>query len=171
MTQPPEEERFFKNIIEMVKLIRKEVQRCYHEKKTPIDPQLIDMIGAFLQVLDKHTIIRIFINNSHTKCWDKIKMKDREFFRKDAGDIFASLPMDKVNLFSDLFFKYDEAGNRMITDDFERRLWAFFDSLVKISIKYVHKHREPDASGTYTKAFSVPEVDIEHHMKSWDIKM
>ena len=130
-----------------------------------------------IELYDKKSLIEGFIVNSHKLCWDSIKKRDEDFFVKNAGEIFKYLPMDKVDLFKDLFQTKDQNGNCVIEKELKDQLWRLFDVMVKISIKYVHKGRAPfstvkgkETISKYTVSF-YDDVDINHHSKVWEVAL
>jgi hypothetical protein len=173
----PEEERFSKNTTIMAQAVHESVQKLYNAGYKTVDPTLIGLAVTVISAFDKHYLIQGFIENSHEKCWDGIKRRDEIFFVDNASDIFKYLPMDKVNLFRDLFLTKDSHGNSVISQSLKNQLWDLFDAMIKISIKYIHKNRSPHSYQTYEgiinayRASFFDEVDIEKHSSVWGIKL
>ena len=177
MSNAPEEERFSKNTIIMAQAIHESVQKLYHGGYKTIDPTIVALAITVISSFDKHYLIQGFIENSHDKCWDSIKARNEIFFVDNASDIFKYLPMDKVNLFKDLFLTKDSTGKCVISQSFKDQLWELFDAMVKISIKYIHRGRDPYSySGsqgvvnTYGSQF-FDEVDLNYHSRVWNVKL
>lgn len=174
----PEEERFSKNTTIMAQAVHESVQRLYNAGYKTVDPNIVAFAVTVISAFDKHYLIQGFIENSHIKCWDSIKRRDEVFFLENASEIFGYLPMDKVNLFKDLFLTKDPQGNSVVPQSLKDQLWSLFDAMIKISIKYVHKHRGPysyqtDNGGivnTYGSSF-FDEVDINSHANKWGVKL
>ena len=61
------------------------------------------MIAAAIGAFNKKFLIEGFIENSHAKCWDNIKIRNEQFFSENSGDIFKYLPIHRVNLFKVIF--------------------------------------------------------------------
>lgn len=86
--------------------------------------------------------------------------------------------MDKVNLFKDLFTTKDKNGKNVISDQFKEQIWKLFDAMIKISIKYIHRQRNPyshkndegELIGAYGAEF-MDEVDINYHATVWELKL
>ena len=55
-------------------------------------------------------------------------------------------------------------GTAVVCDDDQLAIWDFFQSLVKIAIRYIHKKR------THNPSFKI-EVDLEYHCKKWNIDL
>jgi hypothetical protein len=173
----PEEDRFAMNTNILAQAIQESITKLYNTGYRTIDPSMIQMAAAVISAFDKHYLIKGFIENSHDKCWVYIKDKNEEFFLKNSSEIFKYLPMDRVNLFMDLFTTCDENGVCVISDDLKDEIWGLLQAMVKISIKYIHKMRVPKCSiinnvptNTYNRKF-FDEVELEKHAKSWNINL
>src|SRR5579864_3536793 len=128
----PEEERFAKNTTIMSQCIHDCIQKLYNAGYKTIDPGIIAIAVSVISAFDKHYLIQGFIENSHEKCWDGIKNRDEIFFVDNASDIFRYLPMEKVDLFRDLFLTKDTNGNYVISQGTKAEIWNLFDAMVKI---------------------------------------
>ena len=173
----PEEERFAVNTNILAQAIQESITKLYDTGYRTIDPGMVQMAVAVISTFDKHYLIKGFIKNSHNTCWVYIKDKNQEFFLKNSSEIFKYLPMDRVNLFMDLFTTCDENGVCVISDDLKDEIWGLLQAMVKISIKYIHKMRVPKCSiinnvptNTYNRKF-FDEVELEKHAKSWNINL
>lgn len=177
MSVAPEEERFAKNAGVMVSAVHECVEKLFNAGYKTIDPQIVALAGGLMSSFDKHYLIQGFIENSHEKCWDSIKERSESFFVENASDVFKYLPMDKVNLFKDLFTTKDPQGHSVISQSLKDQLWKLFEAMVKISIKYIHKHRQPYSYATqqgivnaYRSSF-FDEVDLIRHGRVWEVKL
>ena len=171
----PEEVRFSKNATILANALYESIETLYNAGYQTINPSLIQMAATMISSFDKHYLIQGFIENSHIKCWDLIKVKNEEFILKNSGEIFKYLPMNKVNLFVDLFTTKDQNGNFVISDDLKEEIWTILQAMVKISIKYVHKMRTPQCviinnniENIYTSSF-FDDIDLNKHCKVWNI--
>lgn len=177
MSVAPEEERFAKNTTIMAQAVHESVQKLYNGGYKTVDPGMVAFAVTVISAFDKHFLIQGFIENSHEKCWDSIKGRNEIFFIENASDIFKYLPMDKVNLFKDLFLTKDPQGNSVISQSLKNQLWDLFDAMIKISIKYIHKHRSPYSYQTDTgivnayAASFFDEVDLNRHAGVWGVKL
>lgn len=177
MNPAPEEERFAKNTTIMAQAVLEGVKRLYDAGYQTINPTILELAVTVISTFDKHYLIQGFIENSHTKCWDNIKKRDESFFVQNASDIFKYLPMDKVNLFKDLFLTKDRNGNPVVSQSLKNQVWDLLDAMIKISIKYIHKGRAPHSYDTdegprnaYGSSF-FDEVDIAHHASVWNVQL
>lgn len=177
MASVPEEERFAKNATIMAQAIQDGVQRLFDAGYQTVNPKLIGTAAVLISNFNKHYLIQGFIENSHTACWDKIKERDENFFVENASNIFRYLPMDKVNLFKDLFLTKDQRGVSVVSESLKQQIWCLFDAMIKISIKYIHRGRNPQAFNVdkkqvnrYTASF-FDDVDLEYHARVWNLKL
>lgn len=167
----PEEERFARNVLVMAQAIHEAIVRLNNAGHKSVNPQIVELAIAIIPTFGSKQLIEGFITNSHVQCWDFIKQRNEEFFINNCGQIFQHLPMDKVGLFKELFTAVDSKGNSIVPQILKDQLWRLFDAMVKISIKYVHKHRSPRSLNNvpvYQKSF-FDDVNLEHHGKLWEI--
>jgi hypothetical protein len=176
MNVTPEEERFSKNTIIMAHAVHESVQKLYNAGYKTVDPNMLALYISMISSFDKHELIQGFIKKSHEICWDRIKRREEAFFLENGTQLFEKLPMDKVELFKDLFLTKDSNGNNVVTQEFKDQLWELFDAMVKISIKYIHKNRSPYSYSTADgivnayRARFFDDVDIARHAIVWNIK-
>jgi len=177
MSVAPEEERFAKNATIMAQAVHESIVKLYNSGYKTIDPTLVALAVTVISSFDKHYLIQGFIVNSHERCWDSIKRRDEIYFVENASDIFKYLPMDKVNLFKDLFQTKDSQGHCVISQSLKDQLWDLFDAMIKIAIKYIHKNRSPYSYSTPTGMVNTygaqffEEVDLNHHASVWRVKL
>ncbi len=177
MEPAPEHERFATNTNILMKAIYDGIVKLRNAGHKTADPMLIQLAIGVINSYDKHRLISGFIRNSHSMCWDHIKNREEEFFVNNAHSIFKDLPMDKVDLFRDLFTTRDATGKTVMSDSFKSDIWALLSAMVKIAIKYVHKGRGPYSyldNGVMRNAYSnefFNEVDLSHHSNFWEVKL
>lgn len=177
MEPAPEHERFAANTKTLLQAIHDGVRKLSNEGHRTADPMLVQFAIGIVGSYDKHRLISGFIRNSHQVCWDHIFSREEAFFVENAQSIFKDLPMDKVDLFRDLFTTKDASGKNVMSQQFKNDIWAILGAMVKISIKYVHKGREPYSylnNGTMQNAYSrefFNDVDIGHHSNLWGVKL
>lgn len=204
MSAVPEEERFSMNTVIMAQAVHESITRLFNAGYKTVNPTIVAFAIGVIQTFDKHYLIQGFIENCHpppeswgknisnptTVCWDNIKQRDETFFVNNASNIFKYLPMDKVNLFKDLFTTVDTNGKCVISQSLKDQIWDLFDSMIKISIKYIHKNRGPysiktnptlggnsginpttDGIMDYYSAEFFQEVNLEHHAYMWSVQL
>jgi len=185
--KPSPEERFHANVVGLGELLHDIVREVNGKGYEIVTPQVIELAVRVLEKLDHITVIHSFIRKSNEKektegdlkehCWEKIRVRDRRFFLQNAGKIFSDLPMSKVNAFSHMFSLKDADGNFVVSKEDEEEIWEYFESLVKIAIKYIHEKRQPilirhesEEIRRYEKR-AFEEVDLASHAKFWEIEL
>jgi hypothetical protein len=177
MSVVPEEDRFASNTTIMAQAVHESITKLYNSGYQTVNPAMVEMAVIVISGFDKHYLIQGFIENSHEKCWDGIKERNEIFFVNNAKDIFRYLPMDKVDLFRDLFFTKDAQGKSVISQSLKDELWGLFDAMIKISIKYIHRQRSPYSYPTDTGTINTygaqffDEVDLARHASVWGVKL
>ena len=178
MEMPNEEERLSGNIVDLTNLIYELIGICHKAGKTKIEPALIMLASGIIEAYDKTKIIENFIYYS-VDFWDQISQRDESFFGENCAKVFCDLPKDHVGAFKELFEATDIEGNPIIIQDDKNAIWDFFDSLIKICIKYIHRVRGPkikdfeDGKGdrpVYTIS-KFPDVKIQRFAGIWKIDL
>ena len=162
MNLPSEEIRFAKNATIMADAIYTGVDKLFKQGYQVVNPNLVKFASEIIKAYDQHELIRGFIKNSHQECWDKIKVRDEEYFINNVSSIFSHLPMDMVMLFKDLFLTKDANGKNVVESDIKNSIWGLLDAMIKISIKYILKQR---LSGVQV----YDDVDLVHHGAVWNV--
>jgi hypothetical protein len=172
----PEEERFYKNILIMAEAIHDCVTKLFDKGYKTVDPNVVSLAVEVIGVFDRHFLIQGYIKNSHSVCWDYIHKRDEVFFVKNSSDVFQYLPMDKINLFKDLFLTKDEQGNSVVPQELKDQLWNLLSAMTKISIKYIHNRRGPYlkklGDGTLVPAYKqdfFEDIDVKKHANTWGV--
>lgn len=145
---PSEEEKFNLTLTELLDITQEIIEELNSQKKTNIETGLLLLASGFLASFkDKTKIIEGFIKHSFNY-WEKIRIKDESFFVNNCNQIFEGFMGEHaihLNAFKELFDK------RLISTDQKNIIWDYFHSMVRISIKYVHRIRGPysDVETTY----------------------
>jgi hypothetical protein len=161
---PSEEIRFAKNATVIGQAINTCVNKLQQQGYKTVDPMILTIGLSIIESQgknDPHAMIKLFIKNSHESCWDKIKERDEHYFVHNVSKIFSALPPDTVNIFKDLFLTVDNNGVSVISQKLKDEIWGLLDAMIKISIKYINKHRHN--SNDYEN------VKLEHHAKVWTV--
>lgn len=179
--QITEEERFYKNTLVLVDAITECSGRLQSSGYTEITPAMCASAKCLIQLKYERNMrefIETFIAASHSECWDRIKNREEEYFVQHAGKLFSALPLDKVNLFKDLFLGKDSQGRNIVPQAVKDQIWGLLDAMVKISIKYVHKGRGPYSyrteTGEMANAYSISffdDVNVGHHCNVWNVML
>jgi len=175
---PPEEERFMTNILDLTNLVHELATICWDAGRKDINPHMVAIAENFLERYDPVTLIEIFIEHSYDH-WDKIRERDETFFINNAHVIFQHLPVDSsnINAFKVFFEAKNDKGEHIIIQDDRNAIWDIFDSLVKICIKYVHKVRGvkliKTADGIQPRYVNhkFPKIKVREQAKLWGIDL
>lgn len=172
----PEEVRFAKNTTILASCLHEMIHKLFESGYKTIHPDIVLIASQMMKTFDAHYLIQGFIENTHEKCWDSIHERNEKFFLENAKDIFQYLPMDKVNLFTDVFLTHNREGESVISQASKNQLWELFAAMTRIAIKYIHKHRSPyeyaNENGEMVKAYGknfFNQVNLSHHAKTWGL--
>lgn len=143
-----------------------------------VDPKLIKLIEAWLNTEPILDIMNTFIANSYP-FWSQIKKRKEDFFVSNLEKVFEKLPYkDKLGKFSKLFTMTDEFGERILSKEDRDIIWEYMESLVRISIVYIHKGRKPDATikdgkaqAIYREHFFEDIKQLNRIAKDWGVKL
>ncbi len=153
MEVPAEEERFVANLIGLGKLIKEVVREAEAKGRSSVSTSLIDFVLGLIASLDKKFLLEGFIGRSHVH-WKSISDRNHDFFVNNCGVIFHGAPTESVKALS-LLFVLNSEGECVVPGDDMTALWEGIWSLVKVSIKYVHKNQ-----GKYPNINSVENAKL-----------
>lgn len=196
-----EEERFFLNLNDLMALIYELSVMCWESGFKDVSPKLVELAEGFLKTSDKNKIINAFIKNSYIY-WGapqlddngcilrdinnkyvgkggEIKIKDEPFFIQNAYKIFGNLPVGKeqINAIGVFFTAKDEHNDYVIEKEDRDAIWIYIHSLVKISIKYIHRIRGMklvNKDGVMIPKYIeplYPKIKIKDLVQVWNIKL
>jgi hypothetical protein len=168
MALPPPEERFRGCIEDLICVVNDCLEYLETRGYSILSPTLVGFAGTIIQRYDNRFIIETFIKYSH-QYWDEIRNHNEKFFDEHAHNIFQELPLGNIDSFKKLFNLIDGDGKKVIDDDYRNDIWAMFESLVKISINYIHKNREY-VNGQYKYEFC-EYVDVDEEAKRWKMNL
>ncbi len=172
---PSPVERFKANIDAIFDLIHELVVKANKRGCTVISPLMVNLGTIYLKSQNPDDLITSFIDQSH-KYWDKIHIKDEEFFNKNLGTIFSTISKTNSDAFLVLATAKDKSGKPIISDDDREGIWTYIRSFVKISIHYIHEKRIPDVMKKEGKLMAVyrqnfkPDIKLDEHRQKWEIK-
>jgi hypothetical protein len=137
--------------------------------ETPVSPFLLDLSKNFIAKEDSDKIITTFILRSFPN-WDRIKAHDLEFMKGEGLKAFHGIPEKNLKDFTALFNVVKPDGTKLLSAPIEVQLWDFFESLVRISVCYVHQQRKPDpVTKKYTQNF-FPDMKVRVQVEAWKIE-
>lgn len=163
MSKPSEEFRFKSNVLGIAEDIKYNIELLHTKKVTSIEPTSIQMMIDLIKIINPKMVIDEFIVKSYQH-WDKIKERDESFFLNHAGNIFPFLPQEKMAPFLQLFHTNDNAGKCVISDELKDTIWNNLHGMIKICIRYIHKHREQN------EEFH-EDVDLQANAQTWGLKL
>lgn len=177
ITPTTEEERFSQTIEELIKLVQDLTIEVTKKGYKIVDPQVIGVAANVIKIFPTNKLLEVFIRRSNDH-WEKIRVKNKDFFIDEAHNMFSDLPGGHVSAFKDLVSIRDKDNNPVVSSDDIDALFEFFHAMIKISIKYIHKQRQPivvkQADGTLYK-YNVPSnfeyVQLDTHAKNWGITL
>ena len=157
-SKPSALDRFFSNAQGLFDLIYDFVFVANKRGIKTVEPEIVKFAGVVIfTALNKELVIKKFIEKSYDH-WDKISKKDEMFFLDHAQDVFVGLPLEDVNAFRQLFIVPDA-----LTEDDKDTLWEYFESLIRISIIYLHENPEI--------ADDLAIDTVEEDAKKWNLKL
>jgi hypothetical protein len=172
-------------------ILRKHFEELNKTGYKTITVQQIDMGLITFESMDKDYIIHRFIKFTHEN-WDKIYERDPDFFINNSSQVFGAMSKERFNMLNELFTLKNAKGESIITDQLKTIVMDFFITMVKTSIKYVHKKRLPyhyNGQNFYETEFSlypslcpvdkqtnlpIPTtlpIALAHHIAKWNIKV
>lgn len=173
---PSEEIRFATNASGLADALVSLTTKLYQQGYAVPNPNVISLAACLVNSWSPVSLIEGFIRRSHIH-WDKILVRNRQFFVRHAGDIFCEIPVENVNMFASLFSQ-EAAGNpSFVTPEKEEQFWEYFEAMVKIAIKYVHKKRVPysySEQGRVVTAYQqsfFDEIDTRAEAVKWKIHL
>lgn len=176
-TEPAEEDRFADNVADLTDILHRLVVSMYNRGYNVVSPDMFQFIAFIIRSFSRTKLINDFIKKSHMH-WGRIKNREREFFIENASDIFDELPAENVKCFAQLFSIRDDAGNFVIGKNKEDEIFDFFEALVKISIKYIHRIRDPYSfttpDGSIVSRYRhqyFDQVDLAYESHIWNVKL
>lgn len=190
MTGVPEEVRFFANTKQLLGILRKHFEELNKNGYTTITTQKIDIGLAVFETMDKHYVIHRFIKFTHAN-WDQIHARNSDFFINNSSQVFSAMSKENFNILNELFTLKDAKGKPVVTEELKNLVLDFFSTMVKCSIKYIHKNRSPysfEGQNFYENEFllfpslcavdannipipTIVPVNIDHHISMWKVKV
>ena len=172
---PSPVERFRANMDAMFELIHELVVKANKKGCMDITPLMVSLGTIYVKSLNSDKLIISFIDQSH-QYWNRIHVKDEEFFNKNLGAIFSGISKTNSDAFLILATAKDKSGKLIISDDDREGIWTYIRSFVKISIHYIHEKRMPDvikregkSTAAYRRNFK-PDIKLDEHRRKWEVK-
>lgn len=175
MAQIPScETRFKENSKYMAQYSGELLEKLYNEGLTQIDSTFVSFAVLFINSYESKKLIEDFIIFS-APYWDSILEKDEHFFDKNVYTVFSDYPIQTVDAFRSLFKGKKPDGSNFISQEVKDKIWATLQSLIKISIKYIHRERNPrkiDEEFIYDNPNEFSEVgNLNNLSKKWKVDL
>jgi hypothetical protein len=169
MSSPPQD-RFKDRLVQFIDFTKGLVIEANEAGvETPVSPFVLDLSKNFIAKEDSDKIITTFILRSYPN-WNRIQEHDLEFMKGEGLKAFYGIPEKNLKEFTALFDVTKPDGVKLMTPAIESQLWDFFESLVKISVCYVHCQRKPDpVTKKYTANF-FPDMKVRVQVEAWKIE-
>lgn len=115
-------------------------------------------------ITSRYLIENFVVASSDT--WDKIATRDQSFLRNNASTLF--------NLTDDKLCNLDAIISGDYVDDEDKDMvWKFLDSMIRISINFIHEERCPGYNNgvpEYAREY-VQNLDIQNIAEKWNVKL
>ncbi len=168
MSSPPQE-RFKERLIQFIDFTKGMVLEANEAGiETPVSPFILDLSKNFIAKEDSDKIITTFILRSFEN-WERIRTHDLEFMKGEGLKSFYGIPEKNLKDFTALFDVVKPDGTRLLSPNVEVQLWDFFESLVRISVCYVHFQRKPDPETKKYTANFFPAMKVKSQVELWKI--
>ena len=157
------------------------------------DTKIISLLKVIIEACSGERMITNFIKKTNEH-WEKIKNRDIEYFKTNGMSLFTSIKEEGLEnsiddeLKSDNVFlknlKFDHLNNfklllessytkngeevDIFNDERKEDIWKILESLVKISIVYIHQERGY-VNGEYSREY-FPDIQIKENVKKWNIR-
>lgn len=141
---PPEEDRFRANLLGLTDSLINIVKYLDSHGHKTVPSNILLIAKGIVEAKDSKgrcELIELMIGKSKAH-WKKIHDKDEKFFIDNADDVFGMFKTSDVSVFKTLFTATDKDGKLLVGTKNRENLWNIIHSLVKIAIKYCHKHKK-----------------------------
>lgn len=142
--QPPAEERFYTVLLQLANELNNVVKDMEEDNLSPVSSILTSMGVAFIESYEnRKKMINKFIVKSYDH-WNEIRNRNLAFFKESAGIIFDEIPVQGINdIFDKCLNTRNIKGELYVNEAKIKKIWSFFDSLINISISYLHDNAGP----------------------------
>lgn len=171
----PPEKRFLDNVCELCQLTRDIVTDATAAGMVvPVQPYIIDIARGVVSGMDPHKVINTFLTRSFPH-WDKIKVRDVEFFKAATPILFDGAPKEHVDAFVALYDAVKPDGSKLFDEAREAEYFAFFEAMIRQCICYIHQQRKPDPTtkkytcAAYPDIMGIP-VSVKALVEKWEVK-
>lgn len=171
---PAAPDRFYSSVNLLLDLAAEASGELAQKGITSLSENLITTARGFLGARKREEFIQKFIEKGHMECWDKVRVRDAQFFMDNASRLFGDVEGFDMNLFQDVFRK-DAGGKFLLSEELIEDVWANLESMIRISINYIHTMRKPGqvinngaTVSCYYNSF-YDTVELQRHASTWNI--
>lgn len=174
---PPEPERFYSCVVNLIDIAGDASGELAELGLTGLSTDLIETAKGFLSGYNKDGLIQMFIEKGHAECWTKVNERNDKFFLENADRLFGTIKGFDLNLFQDVFCKDPQTGKFLLSKELIDDVWLNLDSMIKISINYIHNMRRPGQvpqNGVMVSCYYnifYNEVDLAAHAAIWKMEL
>jgi hypothetical protein len=180
--------QFHDNVVDLSALIIELTQMCSDAGLKDANPIVMNLAKAYFEGMNteekKVDLLEGFITYSvppptetepsPKPYWEQITKRDEKFFIDNARKVFKDLEKyGQTDAFKNLFVAADSTGKYIICQEDRNAIWDFFDSLVKIAVKYIHQKREPylkDGKKAYHTSY-MKNISLTPYVKHYGIEL
>lgn len=177
----PPSERFKKNVLLLISLLKDIVKDCWDKGYRKLNPIMVDIVMNFAENYDDDTLIGEYIIRTHEK-WETVKHRKEDNLIHHINEIVRSIAKDKFDkyliIIEELTSMTDSGGKKIVTQEDREAIWKVIDSLVKISINHIHKKRGPKVKivtdGPNKPIYTVnylQEIPLMKYVKTWSVEL
>lgn len=172
---PPPAIRFQTNTLHIANFCTDIISKASEHNLTQIDPIVIKVGIVFLQ--NNYTPENLIVNwiTYSYPFWEQIRNCKEEFFDENVKTVFANYDAEMIRMFRELFYTTRPDGSSLISKDQKNKIWTSFQSLVKISLHYIHESRHPTRGSDGRIIYKDPNhfthvADLEKLIDLWKIR-
>ena len=134
-----QQNKFKTNIVDFINFCKDVLKEI--KEKTQINVNLDDLttLEEIIKLITPDKLIQKFIDSTY-KYWEKIRLKDHEFFDKNYATIFGEEQEDRIKILKYVFVESNSDA------ELKQIIWEYLHSFVKISIIYIHGVKGPTSS-------------------------
>ena len=169
---------FKENVLDLVKWLSDLIDYIYNQGYRNIPaPTIVKMAVNFIEKQNAKIMIETFIEKSYSH-WDQIEKKQEQFFFDNISTIFGDLPITAVDAFKSLFLLTDSGGRKVVDTEDRDYIWEAFDTLIQLSIRYIHEQRQPSlhmvggkTQPFYSNATYKAHINITSHVQHYNMDL
>lgn len=174
----PPMDLFKENVLDLVNWLSDLISYIYDQGYRNIPaPTIVKMAVNFIEKQTSKVMIETFIDKSYSH-WDQIEKKEEQFFFDNISTIFGDLPLTALDAFKSLFLLTDNKGNKVVDVDDREYIWDAFNTLIQLSVRYIHEQRQPSLrlvngkqQPCYNNASYKIDINIAPHVQHYNMQL